>query len=188
MPSRPPPRRRRSPAAPARRRASPARPRRGPARPRRGPAAPDGGDIAGAPDGGDIAGRLTARLLERALLHVRAGAAALEGGRGDEAAASLREASRIVIDLHTSLEVAEDAAALAPALGPIYRRVGLRLRDGALLRDPSALREAALALAPLADAFGAAASELERRDGAAAAPPLPGPGGRRRRRLGGREG
>jgi flagellin-specific chaperone FliS len=136
--------------------------------------------------GGGIAGRLTARLLEAALLHIRAGAAELERGRRDEAAASLREATRIVIDLHTSLEMAQDGAPLASALGPIYRRVGLRLRDGDLLRDVSAVREAASTLEPLAAAFSAAALELERRDEAAGPPPPSGATGRplrgRRRR------
>ena len=78
-----------------------------------------------------------------------------------------------MIDLHTSLEVGEEEAPLAPALGPIYRHVGLRLRDGDLLRDASAVRDAARTLEPLAAAFSAAALELERRDAALA--PLPAP-------------
>ena len=171
---------RRHPAPPPRPRAS--RARRAP--PRDGAPARASDDARETPGGG-IAGRLTARLLETALLHIRKGASALEDGRSDDAAASLREATRIVIDLHTSLEVGEEEAPLAPALGPIYRHVGLRLRDGDLLRDASAVRDAARTLEPLAAAFSAAALELERRDAALAPLPAP-PAAPRGRRVRGR--
>lgn len=106
------------------------------------------------------AGRLAALLLETALRHIRAGAAAMEAGRNEAAAASLREAARIIIDLHAALDP-DQAPALSAALSPVYRWVCFRLKDATLLRDPAAAREAERAFEPLADAFCAAAAALD---------------------------
>ncbi|MFO0580745.1 MAG: flagellar protein FliS [Anaeromyxobacter sp.] len=113
--------------------------------------------------GGDASpSRLAALLLETALGHIRAGAAAMEAGRTGAAGASLREAARIIVDLHTALD-RDGAPELSAALAPIYRRVCLRLTDAALLHDPGAAREAERAFGPIAEAFQAAAGTLEHR-------------------------
>lgn len=121
--------------------------------PLRAPRAPD-------PVPDPAAGRLAALLLETALRHIRAGAAAMEAGRDDAAGASLREAARIIIDLHAALD-RDRAPALAGALAPVYRWVCFRLNDATLLRDAGAAREAERAFEPLADAFCAAADALD---------------------------
>jgi len=113
---------------------------------------------ASAPD--PAAGRLAALLLETALRHIRAGAAAMEAGREEAAGASLREAARIIIDLHAALDP-DASPALAGALAPVYRWVCFRLKDATLLHDAAAAREAERAFEPLADAFCAAATALD---------------------------
>ncbi len=110
--------------------------------------------------GAEIAGRLAALLLEAALRHMRHGAAAMEAGRVDEGSRALREAERIVMDLHTALD-RDESPELAVALAPIYRWVCFRLRDADLLQDAHAAREAERAFEPLADAFSQAATALE---------------------------
>jgi flagellar biosynthetic protein FliS len=105
-------------------------------------------------------GRLAAILLETALRHIRAGAAAMEAGRAEAAGASLREAARIIIDLHAALD-RDQAPGLAAALAPVYRWVCFRLNDATLLHDAGAAREAERAFEPLADAFCAAAAALD---------------------------
>ena len=112
---------------------------------------------------GKAACRLAALLLETALRHIRAGAAAMEHGRADAAGASLREAARIIIDLHTALD-RERSPELSAALAPIYRWVCLRLNDAALLHDPVPAREAERAFGPLAEAFHLAAGVLHGRE------------------------
>lgn len=109
---------------------------------------------------GAFAGRLAALLLEAALRHIRAGAEAMEAGRNADAGASLREASRIIIDLHTALD-RDGSPELSAALAPIYRWVCLRLNDAALLGDSTRAREAEQAFAPIAAAFHQAAGDLE---------------------------
>lgn len=114
--------------------------------------------------GAEIAGRLAALLLEAALRHIRLGAAAMEAGCVEDASRSLREASRIIIDLHTALD-RDESPALATALAPIYRWVCFRLKDADLLHDPRAARQAERAFEPLADAFSQAAAVLEEDQG-----------------------
>jgi flagellin-specific chaperone FliS len=83
----------------------------------------------------------------------------MEAGRVDAAGAALREAARIIVDLHAALD-RERAPALAAALAPVYRWVCFRLNDAALLHDSAAAREAERAFEPLADAFCEAAAAL----------------------------
>jgi len=112
------------------------------------------------PEGDEVAaGQLATALLEAALAHIRAGAEEMEAGRIALAGASLREASRIIIDLHTALD-RDRAPALTAALAPIYRWVCLRLTDAALLSDSSRAREAERAFEPIATAFHRAIGAL----------------------------
>jgi flagellar biosynthetic protein FliS len=114
------------------------------------------------PAAGVSPSRLAALLLEQALRHIRAGAVAMEAGSTGAAGASLREAARIIIDLHTALD-RDRSPELTAALAPIYRWVCLRLNDAALLRDPSPAREAERAFGPIAEAFQLAAGALDGR-------------------------
>jgi len=115
------------------------------------------------PTGGASPSRLAALLLETALRHIRAGAAAMEAGKPQAAGASLREAARIIIDLHTALD-RDRSPELSAALAPIYRWVCLRLNDAALLHDSGPAREAERAFSPIAEAFQAAAGTLDGRE------------------------
>jgi flagellar biosynthetic protein FliS len=110
-------------------------------------------------DAPPTASRLAAVLLETALRHIGAGAAAMEAGRPEAAGASLREAARIIVDLHTALD-RERAPELTAALAPIYKWVCTRITDAALLHDAAAAREAERTFRPLAEAFQTAAGAL----------------------------
>ncbi|MFT3915745.1 MAG: flagellar protein FliS [Anaeromyxobacteraceae bacterium] len=115
------------------------------------------------PAGDPSPSRLAALLLETALGHIRAGASAMEAGHPAAAGASLREAARIIVDLHTALD-REGSPELSAALAPIYRRVCQRLNDAALLHDADAAREAEQTFGPIAAAFQAAAGALDLRE------------------------
>lgn len=103
--------------------------------------------------------RLMVLLFQAALRHMRAGAAALEAGRGHEGAASLSKAAEIVIALHGSLDPSK-APQLCEQLGGSYRFVCMRLNAAALSRDARGAREAERVLAPIADAFEKAVESL----------------------------
>lgn len=87
--------------------------------------------------------------LASALQSIRCAAAALESGRAREASESLREASRILVFLHTEVDAG------AGDLAAEFRRIALRLKDADLLRDPYAARDAERAFATLADGLRA---------------------------------
>lgn len=94
-------------------------------------------------------GRREVKLRRRALGEIRAGVASLEAGEGEAAGSALREASRIIADLHADIDFQKASERLA-RLKPLYKRVCTRLTDAALLNDPAAAREAEWLLGPLA--------------------------------------
>jgi flagellar protein FliS len=107
-------------------------------------------------------------LMEAALRHVRAGAAALEGGRRAQATGPLFKANQIVLELLATLDRAK-APALCDQLAAIYEFVALRLTRAQGNGDPALVREAERAFAPLAEAFAEAVASLPSA-GAEAAP------------------
>jgi len=106
--------------------------------------------------------RLLVLLLETALKNVRAGAAALEQGRGPDASACLAKAGDIVVELHATL-ARDRAPQLVDQLAEVYRFVCQRLLDASARRDPGAARDAERALAPLCEAFAGAVQQLASR-------------------------
>jgi len=103
--------------------------------------------------------RLLVLLFEAALKNVRAGAAALEQGRGPDASACLARAGDIVVELHATL-ARDRAPRLVDDLAEVYRFVCRRLLDASLQRDARAAREAERALAPLCEAFAGAVQQI----------------------------
>ena len=93
-----------------------------------------------------------AMLFEAALRNVRTGVARLEAGRGVEGSDLLIRASEILVELHATLDRAQDPE-LCDTLGEIYRFACARLSKAALARDPESAREAERVLAPVAEAF-----------------------------------
>jgi flagellar protein FliS len=103
--------------------------------------------------------RLMVLLFQAALRNVRAGAAALDAGRGHDGATALSRAAEIVIELHAALDRSK-APELCETLAEVYRFACLRLNAAALSRDATPAREAERALAPIADAFEQAVASL----------------------------
>ena len=107
--------------------------------------------------------RLMVLLFQAALRHIRAGAAALEEGRGMAAASSLTKAAEIVIELSSVLDRSR-APELCESLAQVYRFVCMRLHSAVLVRDARAAREAERVFAPIADAFEAVVGKTEPTD------------------------
>jgi flagellar secretion chaperone FliS len=103
--------------------------------------------------------RLMVLLFEAATRHMRAGAAALAGGRRAEADAALSRAADIVAHLDASFD-ARRAPALAADIGAVYRFVCGRLVAAIASRDPALVREAERAFDPIADAFASAVERV----------------------------
>ena len=99
--------------------------------------------------------RLMVLLFEAALRHNRAGIAALEAGKRQEAAHSLTKASDIVAELIASLDHSQ-APAICKELDRIYTFVATRLTSASCSGDVIAARDAERTFAPIADAFSKA--------------------------------
>ena len=99
-------------------------------------------------------------LFEGALRFMRVGAAALEEGRGGQAAAPLTRANDIVLYLHSTFDM-QRAPRLGELLGQVYRFVCLRLISASLKRDPRLAREAEKVFAPVANAFAVAVQKVQ---------------------------
>jgi flagellar secretion chaperone FliS len=102
--------------------------------------------------------RLMVLLFERALQHMRVGAAALEQGRPAAANEPLAKAGDILVELHATLDPRR-APELCERLGEVYRFAIQRLLEGNLARDAAKVREAERAFSPLAEAFAAAVQQ-----------------------------
>lgn len=103
--------------------------------------------------------RLMALLFEKALLHIRTGAADLEAGRVYEGKTAMTKAGDIVAELSATLDVTK-----APELGQVLRDVYLfvcgRLVKAATTGQAEPAREAERVFAPVAEAFTTAVSQL----------------------------
>ncbi len=98
-------------------------------------------------------------LLDAALRHVRTGAVALEQGRAADAHVPLHKANDIVVELLATLDVAR-APELAENLGSVYTFICDRLTRGALMNDPTLVREAERVFLPVVEAFHEAVDSL----------------------------
>lgn len=103
--------------------------------------------------------RLMALLFEKALLHMRTGAADLEAGRMHEGKVAMTKAGDIVAELSATLDVTK-----APELGQVLKDVYLfvcgRLVKAATTGQADAAREAERVFAPVAEAFTTAVAQL----------------------------
>ncbi|MCC6335704.1 MAG: flagellar protein FliS [Myxococcales bacterium] len=96
--------------------------------------------------------RLMVLLFEAALKHIRAGAAALEEGKKQDAVVPLTRAGEIVSELSATLDVTR-APELGQALKDVYLFVSGRLLRAAAVGQAEAAREAERAFAPIVEAF-----------------------------------
>jgi flagellar protein FliS len=105
--------------------------------------------------------RLMVMLLEVALRHIRAGAAALESRRALAAVSPLTRASDLVAELLATLDPGQDQA-LCNHLADVYDFVLARILRACASFDAAAAREAERAFAPIVDAFAQAVAAVER--------------------------
>lgn len=103
--------------------------------------------------------RLMVLLFETALRHMRVAAASLEAQKPLEAMPLLTKASDIVTELAATLNPAA-APQLAEALGGLYLFVAERLAIASFSKDPSPVREAERAFAPIVEGFQQAVASL----------------------------
>jgi flagellar protein FliS len=91
-------------------------------------------------------------LFQGAMREMRLAEEALVGGRALQANAALGKASKIVMQLHGTLDRSR-APQLCETLAALYRFVAFRLLDGLGSRNPERVREAIRVFEPLVDAF-----------------------------------
>ncbi len=103
--------------------------------------------------------RLMVLLFEAALRHMRHAATLLEAQKTGEALPLLTKASDIVAELASTLDT-ERAPELAATLGDIYLFVARKLAEAGWAKQPSYVREAERAFAPVVDGFREAVAAL----------------------------
>ncbi len=104
--------------------------------------------------------RLMVLLLEAALRHVRAGAAALEGKRRTTAMLPLKKATDIVNELMTTLN-RPVAPEMVDRLTELYAFICARLLAAQATGEAGPAREAERVLAPIVEGFTGAVASLQ---------------------------
>jgi len=104
--------------------------------------------------------RLMVLLFEAAVRHMRAGAAALDGGRAAEANHALCRATDIVSELDSTFDRPRFPE-LAKNLEVVYAFVSSRLIAANARRDAALAREAERVFVPVAEAFGEAVRRVQ---------------------------
>lgn len=110
--------------------------------------------------------RLLTMLYDRLLLDIERGEAAQRRGDWDEANAQLQHAQSIIAELRSSLTDAWDGSASLQALYAFLTQTLIRAN---IARDPEGTSSCAQLVAPLRDAWHAAAESLSAEPGAAQA-------------------